>query len=115
MVGCPTKNITLLVRFSQFKPNMAHKGEFTPHAAQRAARAFPSRQPFDGDFSTTRFQHAAVEPSRLLRVLIKRADVGFWGRSGNLVLDQSKTGFDPDRSFCPHDRAMERWYHPSIA
>ena len=27
------------------------------------------------------------------RVLIKRAHVGFWGRSGNLVLDQSKTGF----------------------
>src|SRR5262245_61689020 len=23
------------------------------------------------------------------------ADVGFWGRSGNLVLDQSATGFDP--------------------
>jgi hypothetical protein len=26
------------------------------------------------------------------------ADVGFWGRSGNLVLDQSTTGFDPNRS-----------------
>jgi len=23
---------------------------------------------------------------------------GFWGRSGNLVLDQSTTGFDPERS-----------------
>jgi hypothetical protein len=29
-----------------------------------------------------------------MRVLIERADVGFWGRSGNLVLDQSTTGFD---------------------
>jgi hypothetical protein len=24
--------------------------------------------------------------------------VGFWGRSGNLVLDQSTTGFDPERN-----------------
>jgi hypothetical protein len=28
----------------------------------------------------------------------QQTDVGFWGRSGNLALDQSTTGFDPNRS-----------------
>jgi hypothetical protein len=26
----------------------------------------------------------------------KRADVGFWGLRGNLLLDQSIAGFDPE-------------------
>jgi hypothetical protein len=53
----------------------------------------------------------------------KRADVGFWGLSGNLLLDQSTTGLTQavirkhsrDLPMGITDRAMEAWYHPSIA
>jgi hypothetical protein len=39
-------------------------------------------------------------------VLIERADVGFWGRSGNRVLDQSSTGFDPEPTLNGFDHPM---------
>jgi hypothetical protein len=35
-------------------------------------------------------------PGAIFVGLASRGDVGFWGRSGNLVLDQSTTGFDPE-------------------
>jgi hypothetical protein len=50
---------------------------------------------------------------RLSAILLNAQMSGFG--DGNLVLNQSTTGFGPSRSFRAHDRAMEAWYHPFIA
>ena len=56
--------------------------------------------------------------------LTRRSDVRFRGQTGKHTLVLSLTGFEPKRSFGAYstclsalvpDRAMEAWYHPSIA
>jgi hypothetical protein len=41
--------------------------------------------------------------------------VQVWRPSGRDMLNASSSHFDPKRSLGRTDRAMEAWYHPSIA